>query len=189
MLTVMSKIDAVNIVLSSIGSAPIDTLDENDDVDVDNILRLLDRVSRQVQMQGWDFNTYSEYTMTPDALTKKILWNNSIIKYKSTDSNTYVKRGDYLYNMTDSTFLFAKAIELKAIIAVDFEDLPQAFIDYVTAKVAVEFQARYLGDTDVSQDLMSELQEAAQGLTDYDLNMGSYNMLNLAGVSGTLERT
>ena len=41
MLMIMSKVDAVNIILSSIGSAPIDTLDDNNDVDVDNILRII----------------------------------------------------------------------------------------------------------------------------------------------------
>ena len=189
MLLVMSKVDAVNLILSAIGGAPIDTIDDNNDVDVDNILRLMDRVSRAIQMSGWDFNTYSQFTLQPDALSKRVLWDDSIIKYKVSNGNTIVKRGDYAYDMTNNTFEFDSAIVLKAIVAVDFEELPQAFRDYVAAKTAVQFQSRYMGDDSVSQDLMLELQEAQRAITDYDLNMGDYNMLNLTSVSDALSRT
>lgn len=188
MLMIMTKVDAVNIVLSAIGGSPINTLDDNDDVDIDNILRLMDRVSLNVQLKGWDFNSL-QMTLIPDALSKRILWNESIIKFTSTDGTVYSKRGKYLFNVTDSTYEFNKSVTLSVITAVDFEDLPQCFREYITAKTAVEFQTRYMGDGDVAQDLMLELQEAMQGLTDYDLSMGQYNMLQVPGVVEVLSRT
>ena len=188
MLMIMSKVDAVNIILSSIGSAPIDTLDDNNDVDVDNILRIMDRVSRSLQMKGWNFNT-TTLVLKPDTVSKRILWNDSIIKHTSSDSNTYIKRGKYLFDMTNNTFEFTQDVTLSIVLALEFEDLPQAFMDYITAKAAVEFQTRYMGDNDVSQDLLGELQEAYQNIVDYDIHMGNYNMLNLTNVSEIVSRT
>lgn len=188
MLMIMSKVEAVNIILSAIGGAPVDTLDDSDDVDVDNILRLIDRVSRDIQLKGWDFNTCS-LVLTPDALSHKIMWNDSILKFTSSDGHTYAKRGAYLFDMTDGTFVFDNSITLQVIMAVDFEDLPQTFANYVTAKAALEFQTRYMGDGDVSQDLVRELQETEQELVTYDLSMGNYNMLNVTGVAAALNRT
>ena len=91
--------------------------------------------------------------------------------------------------MTNNTFEFTQDVTLSIVLALEFEDLPQAFMDYITAKAAVEFQTRYMGDNDVSQDLLGELQEAYQNIVDYDIHMGNYNMLNLTNVSETVSRT
>lgn len=189
MLSVTTKIEAVNIVLSAVGDAPVDTLDENDNVDVANILRIMDGVSRSVQAKGWDFNTYKEYTLKPDAYTKKINYNPNFIYWKATDGNSYVKRGDYIFDMTNNTDTFENDIILKVILAVEFEDLPTVFKDFIVAQTAIKFQVRYLGDEAVSQDLQMSAQEAYQALVEYDMNMGNYNMLQLPGVAENLMRS
>lgn len=188
MLLSMTKLDAINTILSSIGSDPVNTLDSETDVDVANALRILEKTSRDIQRKGWDFNT-AEYTFSPDVLTKKILWDDSIISFKSTDSNTYAKRGLYLYDVTNKTFEFTANIVLKTIVALDFEDLPDCFKNYIAAKTAIAFQTRYMGDSSVSQSLEYDMAEAYQDIVDYDLNMGSYNMLQLSNVADALTRT
>ncbi len=187
MLMCISKLDAINTILSSIGSDPVNSLDDTD-VDVMNALRLLENESRKIQRQGWLFNTES-ITLTPDKYTHKIYWDNSMLAYKSQDGNNYVKRGDYLYDITNSTDNFTAPVVLSVIRAVDFEDLPDCFREYITAKTAVEFQMRYLGDTNVAQDLMIAVQQAQSELVSYDINSGNYNMLQFTGVSENLQRT
>ena len=188
MLTTLSKLDAVNQILSSIGSDPVTTIADNTDIDVINVLKLLDVTSRNVQRRGWDFNT-GTYKLQPDVNTKKILWNEEAIKLKGTDGNTYVKRGAYLYDMTNNKNTFDNAVEVQAVIVVDFEDLPDCFKNYIVAHTAIDFQTRYFGSSDVSQDLQLRAQEAYQELVDYDMNMGTYNMLNLPNVADALMRT
>lgn len=188
MLGTLSELDAINIILSSVGSDPVNSLDDEADVDMANAKNLLEQTSRNIQRKGWDFNTYT-YTMKPDVYTKKILWDNRIIKFKSRDGNTYAKRGNYVYDMTNQTFEFENDIVLTAILALDFEDLPDCFKNYIAARAAIDFQARYFGDQQVSQDLQYNMQEAYQDIVQYDMDMGSYNMLNLTNVSSVLERT
>lgn len=188
MLMTITELDAINQILTAIGSDPVMSLEDNLDMDVINARRLLKDTSRHIQRQGWDFNKTTR-TLTPDTETKKIPWDDTIISLSSSDGNTYVKRGSYLYNMTDDTYEFPKAIEVTIVYGVDFDDLPDCFKNYVTAKTAMDFQSRYFGDTTVSQDLQYAMQLAWQDIVNYDINMADANMLNVAGVSEVLQRT
>lgn len=187
MLTITDELDAINIMLTAIGSDPVNTLEDTTDVDVMNARRMLDKVSRDVQRKGWDFNR-GIYTLYPNEYDKRILWDNTIVYQKSLDGNTYVKRGDYLYDMTHQTFKFDKEVKLEIIKAVDFMDLPDCFKNYIACKAAVNFQARYLGDETVSQDLQADVVEAYQDLVQYDIDMADTSMLELANIKAVLVR-
>lgn len=187
MLLATTKLDAVNIILSSIGTDPVNSLDDENDVDIANALLMLDNASRQIQRQGWDFNR-GDYTLYPDSTTKRIRWDNNIIKFKSTDGKSYAKRGDYLKNMTDNTYEFDDKVVLQVTMAVDFEDLPDCFRSYLAARVAIDFQMKFFGNTYVNQDLQFNLQEAYADIVQYDMDMGDYNMLHLTNVQYTLQR-
>lgn len=188
MLTTITEIDAINQILSAIGSDPVMSLGDNLDIDVVNARRLLKENSRHIQRQGWDFNKVTR-NLTPNKATKRITWDDTIITLSSSDDNIYVKRGNYLYNLTNDTYEFPNAIEVTIVYGVDFDDLPDCFKNYVTAKTALDFQSRYFGDTTVSQDLQYAMQLAWQDIVNYDINMSDTNMLNVAGVSEVLQRT
>lgn len=188
MLTITDELDAINIMLSAIGSDPVNSLIDSTDVDVANAKRILETESRNIQRKGWDFNR-GTYTLYPNEYDHKILWDNTIVYFKSTDDNVYVKRGDYLYDMTNQTFEFKDKIELEIIRAVDFTDLPDCFKNYITCKAAMAFQARYFGDTNVAQALQMDLVEAQQDIVEYDLNMSDVNMLNLTNVAEVMTRS
>ena len=188
MLTTLTELDAINQMLSAIGSDPVATLEDSTDIDAINARRLLKEVSRHVQRQGWDFNKTTR-TYTPDVNTHRIVWDDTIITLKSNDNNTYVKRGKYIFNMTDGTYEFPEDLEVTVIYGLDFEDLPDCFKEYITAKAALDFQARYFSDASVSQDLQYALQIAYQDIVQYDMDMQDANILNLTGVSEVLQRT
>lgn len=70
MLFVSTELDAINLILSSIGEAPVNSLTESESIDVDNARSLLDTVSRNIQRQGWQFNTLTNVTVMPDTNSK-----------------------------------------------------------------------------------------------------------------------
>lgn len=189
MLTVMTELDAINFMLSAIGSDPINTLVDDTDVDVDNAQRILKQVSRSIQRQGWDFNTEENVVLNPNAYDKKILWDDTIIKFSSTDGNVYSKRGSYFYDVTNKTYEFTKSITLTIIRALEFEDLPDCFRSYIAARSALAFQQRYQCDSAVVQELQSELLEAQADIVQYDIDMSSPNALQFTRVSEGLQRS
>lgn len=188
MLLATTKLDAINIILSSIGADPVDSIDADVDVDVANALRMLEATSRNVQRQGWDFNK-GTYTFNPDINTHKIQWDNTIIGFKSDDGNSYSVRNGYLYDMTNQTFIFENSVTGTVTVALDFDDLPDCFKNYIALRAAMDFQMQYLADGSVSQSLQMQVQEAQSDIVDYDLHMGSYNMLNLTSIANVLQRT
>lgn len=172
MLFISDKLDAINTILAAVGDSPINTLTDHQNVDAYNAERMLDGMSRQIQSKGWQFNTLENTVVKPDNSSKKIRYNPTWIAVSSVDDMVYVKRGDYLYNMTDKTYTFEKDITLTIIEAVDFEDLPDCFKSYITAKAAIQFQSRYLGDEEISQFLVSEANEAYAELVQYSIDTG-----------------
>lgn len=188
MLTATTLLDAINIILSSIGADPVNTVDTEIDVDTANAMRMLERTSRDIQRKGWDFNTYA-LTLSPDAFSGRIAWIPTILTFKAVDGGSYAKRGDAFYDITNQTAAFTRDIQLTAVMAVDFDDLPDPFKNYIAAKAALDFQARYMGDSAIAQDLALSLQEAYQDIVSYDMNMGDYNMLRMTGVTPALERS
>ena len=61
---VSTELDAVNQILSSVGQAPVTTLDlQNPEVAI--VLNTLREVNKQVQSEGWIFNTERDYTLDP----------------------------------------------------------------------------------------------------------------------------
>jgi hypothetical protein len=53
---VSTELDAVNQILSSVGQAPVTTLDlQNPEVSI--VLNTLREINKQVQAEGWIFNT------------------------------------------------------------------------------------------------------------------------------------
>lgn len=186
MLMALTELDAINLMLSSIGSDPVSNLDETD-VDIANALRILEDTSRNVQRQGWDFNTVS-YTLHPNR-DNKIQWIDTIISFTSDDDNTYAKRGDFLFNLTENTFYFEDNVVLTAIVALDFDDLPDCFKRYIASLSAFQFAQRYFGDQTTVETLQYDVQMAYQQIVAYDMNMGDYNMLQLTNIAEVLERT
>ena len=72
--------------------------------------------------------------------------------------------------------------------ALAFDDLPDVFKTYITAKAAIQFQARYLGDDNISQELYQEAAEAYADLVQYSIDTGT-NMYRITGMQSLLQRS
>lgn len=189
MLFVSTELEAVNTLLAAVGDSPVNTLDGHMSIDVYNAQRMLEEMSRMVQSRGWQFNTATETELIPDAVSKRIRYNPTwIVLTDASDGKTYVKRGDYLYNLSDKTYVFDSPLTMTVIEAVNFEDLPQCFKVYITAKAAIKFQSRYLGDDSVSQMLVAESNEAYSDIVQYSIDTGT-NGLQIAGIVELLSRS
>jgi hypothetical protein len=182
-----TELEAVNQILSSIGESPVNSIENPTNVDVINAVKFLERVSRKFQSRGWIFNTNNSYTLNPDIYTSKITWNSLIIRL--TGSKIYNKRGSYVYDFQNQTDIFTAPIVVQAVLLVDFEDLPETAKAYITARAALEFQAKYQGDDTVTQSLSGEVQEAWAHFQEYLLDVERPNMLQRPDVFGILGRT
>lgn len=188
-LTPQSELEAVNEVLSSIGSNPVDTLEDNQDVDVLNAKRLLSVISREVQSKGWYFNTEDDITLKPNAETYLVPCPETYLQFYS-EGYQLVRRKGYFYDITSQTDKFPSGLSLSLVRRVDFEELPEVFRRYVTCRSARIFQMRYLGSTDIDQALYLAETEAYADVINFELLSGKYNAFSSDSFnSGNIGRT
>ena len=68
-ITPSNELDAVNEILSSVGSSPVNSLEDDLNVDVLNAKRILKATSIEIQSRGYKFNTLNNVYLKPDSDT------------------------------------------------------------------------------------------------------------------------
>ena len=185
-LTSNKALEAINDMLAAVGEAPVNTLEDSQNVDVENAIRVLEKVNRQVQSKGWSFNHVDEAKLNRDLTTNKIKWQDDILYIVGTDGTKYVHRGEYLYDFDNQTDTFTSDIEVELIRLVDFDYMPSVARDYIVAKAARIFQSQTLDDDSIGQNLLAQEQEAWAALQEYEMELGDYSMFSVQPVQ-TLE--
>ena len=177
---VSTELDAVNQILSSVGQAPVTTLDlQNPEVSI--VLNTLREINKQVQSEGWSFNTERHYEMTPNASTKEILYPTNMLSMdtnRETHKDKYdvVKRGNKLYDRLNHKYTFDDPIQADVVWYFDFTDIPAAIQAYITARAARMCATKMVGDRELNGLLQEqELQTRAAAL-EYDCNQSDYSM-------------
>ena len=177
-MTVTSKLDSVNIIISNIGQAPVTALDTGNPL-TETAELVLNEISRTVQAAGWYFNTEYSYPLTPD-INNEVLIPTNVLSMDFTpysDINV-VQRGGKLYNRTDHTYKFTGQLELDIVWLEDFEDIPEAFVDYITIRAANVFAGRTVGSTEAVRFGQQEEALARAGAIEYDTQQGDYSMFS-----------
>lgn len=142
-LVPLTELDAVNILLQSIGQSPVNSLAVPGVKDVSIAQLTLHNVSREVQSQGWWFNTDDDYPLLPDIAGDIALPSNALqVVPKSTSGRVLTERDGKLYNKSDRTFTFAtgESIECDIKWFFGFSTLPQVAKNYITYKAGRVFQ-------------------------------------------------
>ena len=179
-----TELDAVNQILSSVGQAPVTTLDlQNPEVSI--VLNTLREVNRQVQSEGWIFNTERHYELTPDSTTNQITYPSNMLQI---DTNKPHHKGNYdvvrrngkLYDRENHTYTFTKSIYADVVWFFDFTDVPPAFQVYITARAARMCAVKMIGDREVQALLQEQELMTRSAAIEYDCNQGDYSMFGFS---------
>lgn len=177
-VTPSNKLDAVNEILSAVGSSPVNSLEDELNVDVLNALRILDSVSKEIQSRGWDFNIEDSVALLPDDDTNLVPCPNNYLRFVSSGYKL-IRRSGYFFDILSQTNEFPEGLTLDTLVrGLDFEELPEVFRKFITCRAARIFQMRYLTSDDLNKHLMTEESSAYADIIDYDLTTGNYNILN-----------
>jgi len=178
-----SKLQAVNQMLSFIGEAPVNSLEDAGGVgDVSLAERTLDEVTVEVLSQGWHFNTNYDVVHTPDS-NKQIVLSDTVLRidtkvgvYGNMDVSL---RGNKLYNRADNSYEFDESeIKTTEVMSLPWEDLPEAARRYITLRSARLFQDRAVGAEDLREVGMREELSALATLREYDSEASDYSVFD-----------
>ena len=175
------ELPAVNEILASVGQAPVTTLDQTNP-DVAIAYDTLINVSREVQAEGWTFNTEEYYPMTPDANGEIPIANNILqIDLHDEKDNSYetVRRSGKLYEKINHTYDWTTltgwdTVRCNIVWLFDWVDLPRPIQDYIVAKASTVVSTRIVGDPQMFRILQAkELDNRAKAM-EYECNQGDY---------------
>lgn len=149
-----TQLQAINQMLSGIGQAPVVSLDvANPEIAI--AASILDAVDREVQGEGWHFNTEINYPFTVDnngdiSVPENVL-QLSDNKFANGQKYQTVLRNGKLYNKITHSYTFpvGATILCDVVWKLDFEDLPQVFKDYITQRATRVFAGRVLGSQEM----------------------------------------
>ena len=181
-LSSLTELDSVNIMLSTIGESPINSLAQDQStVDVALARQVLREITISVQQTGWHFNTEVNWVMQPALPLGEILIPANCVQIDTSGpdlTRDVAMRGPRLYDRVAHSYSFAKSITVDMIILLDFLELPQAARNYITIRAARVFQQRMVGSDTLGAFTAKDEAMARASLKKLDANTGDYNILS-----------
>lgn len=178
-----TELDAVNSILMSVGETPVNTLDVQSP-EVAIAQSTLRQVCREIQSEGWVYNTEyelpfalntdKEFVVPPTALRL------DVNRYKHGDSYDVTRRDGKLYDRYSHSFKFTgiDTLFVDVVWFYEFEDIPQVFRDYITAKASRVASGRMVNDETSIKILQAEESLLRAVAVEFDTSQADYNMFN-----------
>lgn len=141
----MTELQAVNILLDTIGEEPLNSLTGESIDDAARAQSVLLEVSREIQSQGWYFNTEYDVPLTRLENGKIPVPNNAA----SIDVNPFfytqiepIRRGSFMYDLKNRTDTFDTDLKATIVYYMAFENIPETARYYITLRAARKFANR-----------------------------------------------
>lgn len=143
-----TKLEAVNTILSVVGSAPRNSLTGSQTSEDRLALSVLDEVTREVCIRGWHFNTEYDVDLVPNGDDEIDIPENfgrvDLATYRYPTRNAVIKDGK-LYDKESRSFEWGSPVKAIITYLLTFEELPEVARQYVMIRAARKFQDRSMG--------------------------------------------
>ena len=150
-----SELDAINAILMSVGESPVNTLNTQSP-EVAIAQATLRQVAREVLAEGWVFNTQYEVPFTVDS-NDQVLLSTAVLqvdtnRFYHLDTYNVIRKDGKLYDRYEkkNTFADEDTMYLDVVWMYSFEDIPQSFRDYITARAVRKASLRMVSDLELS---------------------------------------
>ena len=175
-----TELEAINIMLAAIGEAPINTLTGLLPVDARTAQNTLTEVNKEVQSEGWSFNTEIDVTLTRDGSNQINLATNVL----RVDANIHqhptidpIQRGLKLYDRQNNKFEFDEDLICTVVYFRDFNEITEQARRYINIKAARIFVDRLIGDQGLRTYTQEDETRARAILTESDYANADHNLL------------
>ena len=189
-----SELEAVNTILSTIGESPLNSLSGSLPVDGTIAKNVLSEVSREVQSQGWHFNTHYKVTLSRDTNNKIPLATNIVRveidprKYSKV-SYDIVQRNNELYNLAKNEETFdTNFTDATVVYLLPFDEIPEQAKRYITIRSARIFHDRTLGANTIHKFSQEDEAKSLSILKQAESHTGDYSIFDTPEQAYTIIR-
>ena len=182
-----SDLSSVNSILAAIGQAPISRIYQKEgsnfnyiNPEIALIHQLLVEVDKDVQNEGWVFNTEWNYPLLPDS-EGCVLIPANVLRMDISEGQVFrdtdpVKRGNKLYDRYNHTYNFPldKKIHFDIVWKWDFDELPSVFQRYITLRASGRAATQMVTNPQLVQLLQTQEAQARAACLEYECNQGDH---------------
>jgi hypothetical protein len=148
--------------------------------DVAIALNTLREVSREVQAEGWSYNTEFDYKITPDS-NNEIRIPDDVLQmdlnggYTENIEKDAVFRGGKLYDKKAHSYKWtAETVYVDIVWYFDWESIPAPIQAHIVARAAAVVSSRIIGDSNQYQILQQKEAITRSQALEYECNQGDY---------------
>jgi hypothetical protein len=176
-----TELSAVNSILGAIGQSPITTLNyENPEIAF--IYNILTEVNKDVQNEGWIFNTEYNVEKEPEATTKHITIPSNVLRYDLHEDNIYrnknlVRRNGRLWDTINQTYEFDNNVYLDITWLWPYTDLPNAFKRYIISRASVRAATQLVSNPQLVQLLQQQEAQTRATCMEYECLQGDHSYM------------
>ena len=189
-----TELEAVNVILSTIGEAPLNSLSGSLPVDGTMAKNVLSEISREVQSSGWHFNTHYKSTLTRDTNNNIPVATNVVRveldpNLESKSSYDLVQRDGKLYNLAKNTDIFDKDFkDVTQVLLLPFNEIPEQAKRYITIRSARVFHDRTLGANTLHKFSQEDEKQALSTLRNAESRTGDFSIFDTPEQAYTISR-
>ena len=176
-----TELESVNIMLAAIGESPVNSLTGTLPVDARLAQSTLAEQNKDVQSEGWSFNTEIDVTLTRDGTTKQIALPTDILRI---DANIHqhpnvdpIQRELKMYDRLNNKYEFDEDLICTVVYFRTFNEIPEPARRYITIKAARVFVDRLVGDDGLRTYTQQDETRARAVLMETDLSNADHNVL------------
>lgn len=174
-----SFLQAVNRVLQMMGEAPINSLEGQYGL-AQQAQDILNDTSRQVQSDGWSFNTDRHKLLARNNANEVPVGVNvaRVVVYAiDHPALDVVQRGNKLYDRAANRYTFDTDVHADVTYILEWEELPEYARQYITARAGRMLQEAIIGSEDLTRINMQQEAEARALFLDEETVVNDHSML------------
>lgn len=174
----LTKLAAINIILSNVGQSPVTSIDASNPA-IKLAESILDEVTNALQTEQWHFNTEQDYPFVPDVNGNIIVPSNLLaLDLVPWDDKDIVIRNGKLYDKKYHTYTFTTTLYLDVVWTFDFVDMPEVFKQYAAIRAANVFAGRAVGSSEAVKYSEREESIARAACMEYETRQADYNIFS-----------
>lgn len=159
----MTEVQIINSMLAAVGESPV-TSAESQHPSVVSARNVLARVNDAEQSKGWYFNTERNRTLLPNSVGEILIPPDTLYIDSEDPQDELVSRGRVLWDNKNFTTIINRAVQVRRIARIAYEDLPPVAAEYIRICAVYEFFVEEDGEGSKYTALLTTKQAAYEAL-------------------------
>ena len=143
------------------------------------IYNILQETNKNVQNEGWHFNTQENQKKSPDANGNFVI-PPTYLKFDIHDglydrAKDVVKKNGKLFDTIGNTYVFTSDLYFDIVELIDFDDVPSAIQRYIITRASIKAATQLVSNSDLVKLLQLEEAQNRATAVEFDCQMGDHS--------------